>query len=406
MSKNNPTNRLGIDLYKGKTTMNWVVVILSVFIGTISIIYTRNLVNELKDREEQQISLFAKTLEYTYSENITGDISFFVQEILIPNNLIPIILVSENGQPVDSKNIALDPTWSDTERRDFLLSEMELMREEHEPIAITHRNLEGEIYGYQYVYYKNSDLLTKLELYPYVQLSIIFIFGLFVFVAFSYSKSAEQNRVWIGLAKETAHQLGTPISSLIAWMEYLKADENFQQHDIVSELEKDIERLEMITNRFSNIGSVPVLTHQNIPLTVQNTVSYLKNRISKKVAIEIHARPVDLRARINKPLFDWVIENLSKNAVDSMGGIGKIDIYIKKGLDGRVIVDIADTGKGIPKSRIKDVFAPGYTTKTRGWGLGLTLVKRIIDIYHQGKIFVLHSEVDKGTTFRILLNSY
>lgn len=404
MSKNNPKNRLGLDLYKSKATINWIVVLLSVLIGTISIIYTRNLVNELKDREEQQISLFAKTLEYTYSESITGDISFFVQEILIPNNLIPIVLATEDGEPVDSKNIIFDPIWTESEIHTYLLEEMEQMKLEHEPIPITYRNSEGEIYGYQYVYYKNSDLLTKLELYPYVQLSIIFVFGLFVFVAFSYSKTAEQNRVWIGLAKETAHQLGTPISSLIAWMEYLKSDEKFQHNEIIEELEKDIERLEMITSRFSNIGSVPVLTHHNVPLAVNTTVSYLKNRISKKVEIEIHARPSDLRARINKPLFDWVIENLTKNAVDSMGGIGKIDIYIKKGLDDKVIVDIADTGKGIPKSRLKDVFAPGYTTKTRGWGLGLTLVKRIIDIYHQGKIFVIHSEVDKGTTFRILLN--
>jgi len=406
LAKKSSRSALSIDLYKGKTTINWVVVVLSVLIGTVSIIYTRNLVSELKAREERIIDLFAKTLEYTSNETNAADITFVVQEILLPNNVIPVIWTDSEGNPQGWKNIPIDPNWSAEEREQHLEAQLAEMREEHEPIAITFRNDEtGEIYNYQYVYYKNSDLLKKLEYYPYVQLSIIFIFGLFVFMAFSYSKTAEQNRLWVGLAKETAHQLGTPISSLMAWMEYLRSDDRFKDNDITIELEKDIQRLEMITSRFSNIGSIPVLTHENIPMCIEHTIGYLKTRISKKIEVSIHAKPSDLRARINKPLFDWVIENLCKNAVDSMGGVGTITIYIRKAMDDKVIIDIADTGKGIPKSRIKDVFAPGYTTKTRGWGLGLTLAKRIINNYHKGKINVLTSEIDKGTTFRILLNT-
>jgi len=403
--KKKPHQNQAFDLYNRKTTMNWIVVVLAILIGSVSIFYTRGLVQELRNREEMLINLFAKTLENTSTSPNAAEVTFEVREILLPNNLIPVIWTDDEGNLMGFKNVDVDPNWSESERNDFLRSEIEEMKEDNDPITITFRDEDGEIIDYQYVYYKNSDLLRKLEYYPYVQLSIIFLFGLFVFVAFTYSKASEQNRVWVGLAKETAHQLGTPISSLIAWIEYLKSDEKFTNSEVVGELQKDIERLDMITNRFSNIGSVPVLTHEDIPACIGQTVEYLRNRISKKVEFSLHARPYNLRARINKPLFDWVIENLCKNAVDSMGGVGRIDINIKKALDDHVIVDLSDTGKGIPKSRLRDVFAPGYTTKKRGWGLGLTLVKRIIENYHEGKIIVLSSEIDKGTTFRITLNT-
>ena len=405
MSKKKKQKKGGLDLYKRKTTMNWIVVVAAILIGSVSIFYTRGLVQELRQREEMLINLFAKTLENTTNTPNTAEVSFGVTEILLPNNLIPVIWTDDEGNLMGFKNISIDASWDEKKRDEFLRKEINDMRVDNDPITITFRNEEGDIIDYQYVYYRNSNLLRRLEYYPYVQLSIIFIFGLFVFVAFSYSKTSEQNRVWVGLAKETAHQLGTPISSLIAWIEYMKSDEKFQGSEIVIELEKDIDRLNMITNRFSNIGSVPVLTHEDIPACINATVNYLRNRISKKVDFNIHARPFNLRARINKPLFDWVIENLCKNAVDSMGGIGKIDINIKKSLDDKVIIDISDTGKGIQKSRLREVFSPGYTTKKRGWGLGLTLVKRIIENYHEGKITVLSSEIDKGTTFRIFLKA-
>jgi signal transduction histidine kinase len=268
---------------------------------------------------------------------------------------------------------------------------------------IRFENNDGMTYSYNYVYYKNSKLLDQLRYYPYVQLSIITIFGVLAYLAFNYSKTAEQNRIWVGLAKETAHQLGTPISSLMAWLEYFKSVEKIRDKELVQELEKDVSRLEMITSRFSNIGSTPLLNYEDIHQAVRNTVNYLQKRISSKITFSVNALPVDIRAKINKPLFDWVIENLCKNAVDAMGGEGTIDINIRKAPDDNVMIDISDTGKGIPKSKIRDVFSPGYTTKSRGWGLGLTLVKRIVENYHQGKIFVKSSEPEVGTTFRIIL---
>lgn len=395
----------GIDLYRNKSAFTWLVVGLAVIIGAGSIIYTRNLVEALKEREQQLIELYAKTVEYTANEPNAADLTFVIQEIMLPNNSIPVILADGSGRPLQGKNLEIDPGLTGEAYETYLRQRMEEMKEEKEPIMLTFRDEEGEVYDYNYVYYENSDLLKKLEYYPQVQLSVIAIFGLIVLLVFNYSKTAEQNRVWVGLAKETAHQLGTPISSLIAWIEYLKTDESLENNEVVTELEKDIQRLEMITSRFSNIGSVPVLDNENVYACIEDTVNYLKKRLSKKVDITVSARPIDIRARLNKPLFGWVIENLCKNAVDSMGGIGKIDIHIMKGAEERVVVDVTDTGKGIPKSKLKDVFAPGYTTKKRGWGLGLTLVKRIVEHYHQGKIFVKTSEIDRGTTFRILLKS-
>jgi nitrogen-specific signal transduction histidine kinase len=395
----------GIDLYKNKSTFNWLVVSLAVVIGAGSIIYTRNLVEALKEREQQLIELYAKTVEYTANEPNAADLTFVIQEIMLPNNSIPVILADGSGRPLQGKNLDMDPNLMGDQRLSFLRERMKEMEEEKEPLMLTFRDEEGEVYDYNYVYYENSALLKKLEYYPHVQLSVIAIFGLIVLLAFNYSKAAEQNRVWVGLAKETAHQLGTPISSLIAWIEYLKTDVELENNEVVTELEKDIHRLEMITARFSNIGSVPVLDNENVVQCIEETVNYLKKRLSKKVDINVEAKPCDIRAKLNKPLFGWVIENLCKNAVDSMGGIGKIDIRISHGMEDRVVVDICDTGKGIPKSKIRDVFVPGYTTKKRGWGLGLTLVKRIVDHYHEGRIYVKYSEIERGTTFRILLKS-
>lgn len=391
------------DLYNRRTTINLIIVVAAFSIALASVYYTRILVNELKIREQRLIELYAKTLEYTANETNAADLAFVVQEILVPNNSIPVIWTDGSHHPIRSRNLNLDPGLLEEEKQRILQKEIREMEKEHEPIMLTMRDENGEIYDIQYVYYKNSELLNRLEFYPHVQLSVIAIFGIIAYITFHYSKTAEQNRVWVGLAKETAHQLGTPISSLMAWIEYFKEDESIKNKEVIGELQKDIRRLEMITERFSNIGSVPILYHENIPEVIGNNINYLKSRISKKVEINIHAKPSDIRAKINKPLFDWVIENLCKNAVDSMGGVGKIDINIKKSMDDKVIVDIADTGKGIPKSKLNNVFAPGYSTKARGWGLGLTLAKRIIEKYHKGRIFVKSTEMDQGTTFRILL---
>ena len=395
-----------LDLLKRRSTINLVVVAIAFAIALASVYFTRIIVEQLKERELNIITLYAKSLEFTITnQNSPTELAFAVENIINPNNSIPVIQTNGFGQVQATRNIEIDPDMDPDEVNEFLNEILEEMKLEYDPIEIPFRDENGEVFDYQYIYYKNSVLLNRLEYYPLIQLSVIAVFAIIAYIAFNYSKSSEQNRVWVGLAKETAHQLGTPISSLMAWIEYIKEDEALNNKEIIEELEKDVKRLEMITARFSNIGSVPVLNYENIPASVGETVAYLKKRISKKVEINLTAKPMDIRARINKPLFDWVIENVCKNAVDSMGGIGKIDINIKKASDDKIIIDITDSGKGIQKSKIKDVFLPGYTTKTRGWGLGLTLVKRIIEKNHDGKIFVRNTEINEGTTFRILLKS-
>lgn len=403
----NPFNVSGIDFYQNRSAANWIVLVVSFLIGGGSIYYTSILVDKIKTREERLISLYANTLEYFANEDGNVNFNFIFEEIIVSNNSIPVIVTDEIGIPYEYKNIPeIDEAKSDVEKRNILLRELAIMEEEHEPILITLRNNLDEVTGYQYVYYKNSFLLTQLQFYPYVQLMVIFIFAIVAYMVFNYSRSAEQNRVWVGLAKETAHQLGTPLSSLMAWSEYLKSDTNEANREMATELDKDIQRLEMITSRFSNIGSIPLLTSQDIVKTINETINYLQRRVSSRVKISVSASPNEvINAEINKPLFDWVIENITKNAVDAMGGAGNIDINIIKDNEGKIFVDISDNGKGISKSKISKVFQPGYTSKKRGWGLGLTLVKRIIENYHGGKIFIKSTEINVGTTFRILLKS-
>jgi two-component system, sporulation sensor kinase E len=403
MIQNPFKNSKTFDLYRNKGRYKWIIFFMAAIIGLTSIYYTNLLVTQLKDREKRLIELYANTLEYNANQKDNENLGFIFQEIIVPNNSIPVILTDGGGNPIDYRNLPVKSSFEEVEKQEFLRNELEIMKEEHEPIMIRFENNDGMTYSYNYVYYKNSKLLDQLRYYPYVQLSIITIFGVLAYLAFNYSKTAEQNRIWVGLAKETAHQLGTPISSLMAWLEYFKSVEKIRDKELVQELEKDVSRLEMITSRFSNIGSTPLLNYEDIHQAVRNTVNYLQKRISSKITFSVNALPVDIRAKINKPLFDWVIENLCKNAVDAMGGEGTIDINIRKAPDDNVMIDISDTGKGIPKSKIRDVFSPGYTTKSRGWGLGLTLVKRIVENYHQGKIFVKSSEPEVGTTFRIIL---
>ena len=275
------------------------------------------------------------------------------------------------------------------------------MKLQYEPIVIEIADLK------QYIYYRNSDLIIQLRYYPYVQLAVISLFILMGYLAFSISKNAEQNRVWVGLAKETAHQLGTPISSLIAWAEYLRMKPEIEEEGIVDEMDKDIQRLQMITARFSSIGSEQKLQLEDLGEMVEGAIGYLRSRVSQRVEITVKINPEgsQVMAFINRPLFEWVVENITKNAVDAMGGMGKLTLEITELTEGNVQMDISDTGKGIPKNQFKKVFEPGFTTKKRGWGLGLTLARRIIEQYHKGRIFVKSSEAGVGTTFRILLRN-
>ena len=394
-----------ITFYQSKPTLKWIVLGVSLIISISSIYYTNILVEDLKETEKRFINLFAKSLENTINSD-DGNINFITQEILFPNKSIPLILTDENGNIYSSKNIDLPSGWTEEREDAYLRNRIEAMRELYEPLTIEGRDpATREVYWIQYLYYENSFLLTQLSYYPYVQLSVIAIFGIIAYLAFSSSKTAEQNLVWVGMAKETAHQLGTPLSSLMAWLEHMKMDPKFKDHPMLGELNKDIDKLEMITERFSNIGSVPVLKEENVTNLIQSLANYLRSRLSSKVSININSISDNITARINAPLFEWVIENLCKNAVDAMSGVGSLDINIMRGSDHKVFIDISDDGKGIPKSKIKQVFHPGYTTKKRGWGLGLTLVKRIIENYHEGRIFVKSSDLDQGTTFRIVLSS-
>lgn len=395
-----------IDFYQNKSKFKWVILFVSIIISAVSIYYTNILVGKLKQREQKLISLYANTLEYVANQPSNSDFNFIFEEIIVSNKSIPVIVTDEIGRPKHYRNIPkAERAKSKSERQKILKSELAKMEAVHEPILITLRN-DGNISGYQIIYYKNSLMLSQLKYYPIVQLLIIAVFALIAFMIFNYSKSSEQDRVWVGMAKETAHQLGTPLSSLMAWVEYLKADETMQNKEMIFELEKDIERLNMITSRFSNIGSEPLLESTNVFNVINNTIEYLKKRVSTKVIFTITAFPNhDLEANLNTALFEWVIENICKNAVDSMAGEGKINIKILKANEGHIVIDVSDTGKGIPKSKTQKIFEPGYSTKKRGWGLGLTLVKRIIESYHRGKIYVKSSDPSTGTTFRISLKS-
>lgn len=403
MAKKNPLPA-SMDFYRDNTKLKWVILAVSVLISAGSIYYTNFLVDQLKEREKQQVELFAKALEYTLI-NDDGNIVFITDEIIFKNKSIPVIWLTRDNE-YQYVNIEINKTWSEDRKNDFLRKQVDIMKESYDPIEIVLRDVTtGEVFGKQYVYYKNSVLLTQLIAFPYIQLSILTIFGFISYLAFNYSRTAEQNQVWVGLAKETAHQLGTPLSSLMAWIEVLHDDPDIKNKGIVDELDKDIRKLRVVTERFSSIGSTPILKEENINHLINNVVGYLQPRISSKINFEVYALSENIKARVHAPLFEWVVENLCKNSVDAMGSTGTIAIKILRGSDFKVFIDISDTGKGIPKTMVTNVFKPGFTTKKRGWGLGLALAKRIIEMYHEGRIFVKSSEENQGTTFRIELRS-
>ncbi|MBK5279315.1 MAG: HAMP domain-containing histidine kinase [Bacteroidia bacterium] len=393
-----------IEFYQDNTKLKWVILAVSIVISIASVYYTNVLVEELKEREKQQVDLFAKALEYTLSDVDEENIFFITDEIIFKNKSIPVIWITKDNE-YQYANIDLDEALSKEKRNIFLKQKVEDMAESFSPIQMTYRNESGDFENLGYVYYENSFLLTQLKAYPYIQLSVIAIFGFISYLAFNYSRTSEQNRIWVGLAKETAHQLGTPISSLMAWIEVLRDDPEIKNKGIVEELDKDIKKLRIVTERFSSIGSTPTLKGENIYGIINNVVGYLQPRVSSKINFEVYTLSETITAKVHAPLFEWVIENLCKNAVDAMGNTGTIAIKILRGSEGKVFVDISDTGKGIPKANITNVFKPGFTTKKRGWGLGLALAKRIIELYHDGKIFVKSSDEILGTTFRIQLKS-
>ncbi|MEI7982075.1 MAG: HAMP domain-containing sensor histidine kinase [Bacteroidota bacterium] len=317
----------------------------------------------------------------------------FFSEVVLNSASVPVIITDSTGKvPFAYGNIP-DKKMQD---KLWVQQTLESMASQNTPIKIDLADT-----GIHYIYYQDSFLLTQLKYYPVVQFGVIAVFLLIAYLLFSYARKSEQNQVWVGMAKETAHQLGTPLSSMIAWMELLKL--KGLDEETISEIEKDVQRLETITDRFSKIGSPARLEKTNIVGMIHETVKYIRSRISPKVTFTITPTPdTELFIPINLHLFEWVIENLCKNAVDAMEGSGTVNIDISEDVD-HIHIDVSDTGKGIPKSRFKTIFHPGYTSKKRGWGLGLTLSKRIVENYHSGKIFVKSSTLNKGTTFRIIL---
>ncbi|OQX78555.1 MAG: hypothetical protein B6D61_05215 [Bacteroidetes bacterium 4484_249] len=317
----------------------------------------------------------------------------FFSEVVINSASVPVIITDSTKKNVIEFGL-LDP--KKTTDSLYILQTLENMADDNDPIEI---ELAGQ--GKRYIFYQDSELLTRIMYFPYFQLGVIGVFLFIAYILFSSARRSEQNQVWVGLAKETAHQLGTPLSSMIAWIELLELEGH--SSETITELGKDVNRLRKITDRFSKIGSEPKLRKENIVKVVYDSVNYIRSRASKKVNYKI-LQPQDkvIYAPINLHLFEWVIENLCKNAIDAIGGDGNIDIDIQEE-ENLVLIDISDNGKGIHKSKFKTIFNPGYTSKKRGWGLGLSLSKRIVKDYHKGKIFVKTSGINKGTTFRIIL---
>lgn len=390
---------LPLAFYNRDTWLKIAFFAVSVIMAIFSLYFTDGLVSKLEEREKQQIELYAETIRYVMTSDENADINFFFERIkkINENNTIPVIWKDGSGH-LNSINIPLNETSPMDERQMILkLKLQEIIAEKNKPIEMD--------MGFQkeYIYYGNSKLLKLLRYYPLSQLMVVLIVAFLGYIFFSYSRRAEQNKVWVGLAKETAHQLGTPLSSLTAWVELLKNEPNINP-EIVTELGKDIQRLDTITTRFSNIGSIPVLKEENLLELISSFINYLKIRISTKVTIDIQSGLLpNQTAKINKYLFEWVIENICKNGVDAMGGMGQIHIHLFEGKANQLIIEIADTGKGISPKNTSKIFSPGFSTKKRGWGLGLTLAKRIVENYHEGKLTLKATEINKGSTFRIVL---
>ena len=395
-----------IDIYASGSIQKWIVLALCLGIGVGSVRYTNELVKEIKKREDWQVNLYAKALEFIANEHETNQNALFaLEEIIQANTTIPVILTNECGTPVFYKNLPQADLIIDSEERaSYLVQKINEMGLTKAPIVVNLVDAHGNQYGQTMIYFEESSLLVQLRYYPYVQLAVIFVFVLIVFTVFNYSRLSEQNQIWVGMAKETAHQLGTPISSLMAWGQYFK--EKYVEDPYIIELDKDVKRLEIITQRFSSIGSTPKMTSLNIYEQVKLSVDYFKTRISKKVTIDFKAQEAEhIYLNMNPELFSWVLENLIKNAVDAMAGVGHIQILMFcSGVD-KLMIDIEDEGNGIASNKMRTVFKPGFTTKNRGWGLGLTLTKRIIEDYHGGRIFIKNSALNKGTAFRIILNA-
>ena len=371
-------------------------VVAAILIAVASLLVSRSLTRDLSEQEKSKMQVWAEAMKSLSAADENTDLSL-VLKVLDENHTIPVIVLDNEGVVTEFRNIEIKARNA----KDSLLyvtSQGQQMKASGQVIRIA---LSKNHKDYIDVCYDESLMLKRIAIYPYVQLGVVMLFVIVAIFALLTSKRAEQNKVWVGLSKETAHQLGTPISSLMAWTTILR--ETYPEDELLPEMDKDVKRLQLIADRFSKIGSIPEPVPSSLNDVLRHVVDYMDRRTSKKIEMRTELPADDIIINLNASLFEWVIENLCKNAVDAMGGkLGSITLRLEE-TDKRAIVEVSDTGKGIKKKDIRNVFRPGFTTKARGWGLGLSLAKRIVEEYHHGKIYVKNSEVGKGTTFRIEL---
>ncbi len=407
-------------IYEQKSQWKLGLLLAAILIIATSLLYTNRLARNLAEEERQKLKLLYNTLKdmnnilYEDPSKLGqgghghGHAYTFMMSVTKSNTSIPVILTNAEGKITSHKNLNDNIPSSPKNKADssYLYRQLATMKNTYEPIQMMSKTLgdDGKVYEQeQYIYYNDSKFLYQLKIYPFIQLGIISLFLGIAYLAFSAARRAEQNKVWLGMAKETAHQLGTPISSMVGWVELLKVadDPSGTAQMAGTELNKDVKRLEKIAERFSKIGSKPELKSTNIVELTERTVNYVRRRASNKIEITYEYSNNPILVNLNGILFDWVIENLLKNALDAMESEGKISVELKEE-NNNVLISVTDTGKGIPKSKFRTIFEPGFSTKKRGWGLGLSLSKRIIEIYHSGRIFVHHSS-PKGTCFHVIV---
>lgn len=371
-------------------------VVAAILIAVASLLVSRSLTHDLAEQEKSKMQVWAEAMKSLSAADENTDLSL-VLKVLDENHTIPVVVLNNEGVVTEYRNIEIKARNA-KDSIAFVTSYGQQMKASGQVIRIS---LSKNNHDYIDVCYDDSLMLKRIAVYPYVQLGVVLLFVIVSIFALLTSKRAEQNKVWVGLSKETAHQLGTPISSLMAWSTILK--ETYPDDELLPEMDKDVKRLQLIADRFSKIGSIPEPVPSCLNDVLIHVVDYMDRRTSKKIEMKTELPNEDVIINMNASLFEWVIENLCKNAVDAMGGkLGSITLRLEE-TDKRAIVEVSDTGKGIKKKDISNVFRPGFTTKKRGWGLGLSLAKRIVEEYHHGKIYVKNSEIGKGTTFRIEL---
>ena len=371
-------------------------VLAAIFIAVASLLISHSLIRDLAQQERSKMEVWAEAMRTLSEADDSADLSL-VLKVLDENNTIPVVVLGKDGMVTEYRNVKISAS-NKSDSVKYVNKVAQQMKAAGQVIRIPLANNHND---YIEVCYDESLMLRRIAIYPYIQLGVVMLFVVVAIFALLTSKRAEQNKVWVGLSKETAHQLGTPISSLMAWLAILK--ESYPNDKLLPELDKDVKRLQLVADRFSKIGSIPEPVPASMNEVLDHVVDYMDRRTSKKIQMIADLPNEDIIIKMNASLFEWVIENLCKNAVDAMGGeCGQIVLHLEQ-LENKVVVEISDTGKGIKKKNIKNVFRPGFTTKQRGWGLGLSLAKRIVEDYHHGKIFVKSSELGKGTTFRIEL---